>query len=243
MSIASEITRLQQAKSDLATSIENKGVTVPSATTIDGYAALVDQIQQGSTPVLPYDAVIEYLQSTGTQYIDTQIKYSSSNKYNISCDVVYVSGSTGSTFNGWDAGGAFGLYKNACADGSTTGIISNGINKFLSLNLRINSETSSKTLTYIIDGDSQYAVNRVHGSLPSYSGNGGYILFACYSTNSVSYHIKEKLYRVRIDVNNIVVRDYIPVRVGQVGYLYDKVSGTLFGNSGTGNFILGPDVT
>ena len=47
MSIASEITRLQQAKSDLATSIANKGVTVPAATTIDGYAALVDSIPSG----------------------------------------------------------------------------------------------------------------------------------------------------------------------------------------------------
>lgn len=47
MSIASEITRLQGAKSDLKTSIEGKGVTVPSATKIDGYAALVDQIQTG----------------------------------------------------------------------------------------------------------------------------------------------------------------------------------------------------
>lgn len=49
MSIASEITRLQSAKSDLKTSIENKGVTVPSATTIDGYSALVDQISTGAT--------------------------------------------------------------------------------------------------------------------------------------------------------------------------------------------------
>ena len=49
MSIASEITRLQTAKSDLKTSIENKGVTVPSATTIDGYSLLVDQISTGAT--------------------------------------------------------------------------------------------------------------------------------------------------------------------------------------------------
>ena len=37
--------------------------------------------------------------------------------------------------------------------------------------------------------------------------------------------------------------DLIPVRVGQVGYMYDKVSRQLFGNSGTGNFILGNDKT
>lgn len=47
MSIASEITRLQGAKADLKTSIEAKGVAVPSATLISGYAALVDQISGG----------------------------------------------------------------------------------------------------------------------------------------------------------------------------------------------------
>jgi len=47
MSIATEITRLQGAKASLKTSIEAKGVTVPSATKLDGYASLVDAIQTG----------------------------------------------------------------------------------------------------------------------------------------------------------------------------------------------------
>lgn len=47
MSIATEITRLQTAKADLKTAIEGKGVTVPSATKIDGYADLVDSIPSG----------------------------------------------------------------------------------------------------------------------------------------------------------------------------------------------------
>ena len=47
MSIATEVSRLEMAKSDLATAIAAKGVTVPSTTTLDGYAALVDQIQTG----------------------------------------------------------------------------------------------------------------------------------------------------------------------------------------------------
>ena len=38
------------------------------------------------------------------------------------------------------------------------------------------------------------------------------------------------------------IYDMIPVRVGQKGYMYDKISGELFGNAGTGDFILGPDV-
>ena len=47
MSIASEISRLQAAKAALKTSIEGKGVTVPSETTLSGYSALVDAIQTG----------------------------------------------------------------------------------------------------------------------------------------------------------------------------------------------------
>lgn len=47
MAISDEITRLQQAKADLKTAIENKGVTVPSSTKLDGYADLVDSIQVG----------------------------------------------------------------------------------------------------------------------------------------------------------------------------------------------------
>ena len=47
MSIASEITRLQNAKSALKTAIEGKGVSVPASTKLDGYSALVDSIEQG----------------------------------------------------------------------------------------------------------------------------------------------------------------------------------------------------
>ncbi len=47
MTIASEITRIQTAKANIKTSIENKGVTVPSATTLSGYPALIDSIAQG----------------------------------------------------------------------------------------------------------------------------------------------------------------------------------------------------
>lgn len=51
-----------------------------------------------------------------------------------------------------------------------------------------------------------------------------------------------KIYNAFIyNSNNDRILDLIPVRKGQVGYMYDKVSGQLFGNGGTGNFILGPD--
>ena len=51
-----------------------------------------------------------------------------------------------------------------------------------------------------------------------------------------------KIFAAKItDVDNTLY-DLIPVRVGQVGYMYDRVSGQLFGNLGTDDFILGPDI-
>jgi len=51
MSIATEITRIQQAKADIKTAIEAKGVTVPSSATIDTYDDYVSQISGGLSRV------------------------------------------------------------------------------------------------------------------------------------------------------------------------------------------------
>ena len=48
---------------------------------------------------------------------------------------------------------------------------------------------------------------------------------------------------IKIQMGDNHVRDFIPVRVVTVGYMYDRVSGQLFGNAGTGAFIIGPDKT
>lgn len=47
MSIATEISRLQQAKADLRTAIQAKGVTVPAAAKLDDYDTYVGQISGG----------------------------------------------------------------------------------------------------------------------------------------------------------------------------------------------------
>ena len=40
------------------------------------------------------------------------------------------------------------------------------------------------------------------------------------------------------------MRDFVPVRIGEVGYMYDAVGGEVFGNAATsGYFLPGPDVT
>lgn len=78
----------------------------------------------------------------------------------------------------------------------------------------------------------------------TFSNNYSIYLF---STNNGGTYVNAvnvglKIFSAKIYSNDVLVRDFIPVRVGVVGYMFDKVSGQLFGNQGTGNFILGNDV-
>lgn len=51
-----------------------------------------------------------------------------------------------------------------------------------------------------------------------------------------------QIYSVKVWRSGVLVRDLVPVRSGSKGYLYDKISKRLFGNSGTADFILGSDL-
>lgn len=71
MSISSEIERIQTAKSAIITSIENKGVTVPTGATIDELPELIDSIPSGGGGggYLPsgYKKIL-YIETDGTSY-------------------------------------------------------------------------------------------------------------------------------------------------------------------------------
>ncbi len=66
MSIANEITRLQTAKSNIKTALENKGVAVDSAATLDSYATYVNDIPSGGGN--PLIKSIEVEDFTGTTF-------------------------------------------------------------------------------------------------------------------------------------------------------------------------------
>lgn len=72
MAIADDLTRIQGAKADLRTSIQAKGVTVPSAALIDDYPDYVDAIQQGSAPSLQSKSVTP---STSQQSVTADEEY------------------------------------------------------------------------------------------------------------------------------------------------------------------------
>lgn len=76
MSISSEITRISNAKTAIAESIANKGVTVPSGTKIDGMATLIDSIQTGGSGDTSETWVLNEKPDTSRNiYIDVQIQF------------------------------------------------------------------------------------------------------------------------------------------------------------------------
>lgn len=189
----------------------------------------------------PYDAEVEYIKSSGTQYINADITYNSANTYVIECGVtIHDSGTV--TGNGWDAGGLFGQLtgKPTNGDGNAFGVAIQ--NTYVVMTLTINAGANTQTSLSVNVNGTIYSRNRAHGSLGTYASTYGYLLFAVRSKTSVSYKIKESIYYCKIKQNGTLVRDFIPVRIDTTGYLYDKVSGTLFGNSGSGSFTLGNDI-
>lgn len=245
MSIASELNRLLQAKSDLATAIANKGVTVPANATLDDYAALVDSIQTGGGgETLPYDAEVEYLQSDGNQYIDTNIVLTKN--YAITIDCAVISGSSFPTVLG--ALSANSCYSIPLALNNSGGPYTQvgGGNSYATLYSTNKFGSTIVSYTCSGDGSKQYISDGDKTVNSSFSGSLSTLsmyLFARHRYDTtVGNYATAKIGKVSITISGVLQRDYIPVRVGTVGYMYDKVSKQLFGNIGTGSFTLGNDV-
>ena len=191
----------------------------------------------GGGSSLPYDAEIEYLQSSGTQYIDTGI-------YPDQDTGVGIKFST--SFAGVDKE-MFGARSNSryyellldrtkylyYQYGSSTPQIGYGTDN---LNYYYNWYADKNVLRDLSN-------ETVLATLPeqTFSISNTLYLFGLHST-SFQRGLVGRICYCKIYSNQILVRHFIPVRVGQVGYMYDKVSGTLFGNQGTGDFILGNDL-
>lgn len=85
MSISSEITRISNAKTAIAESIANKGVTVPSGTKIDGMATLIDSIPTGGAAVQPSKALT--VTSNGTTTITPDAPYDAIKQVDLTVNV------------------------------------------------------------------------------------------------------------------------------------------------------------
>lgn len=197
-----------------------------------------------SQEVLPYDAEVSYLASNSEAYIDTGI---SGNNNNLEITIKFL-------FTTFVAYGA--IYGNYVAEGTNCnrlilnsssgyGLVyinsvagGNGYNE-ISIRPNIPYSISVKRNSITINGTSYSPSNLASGT----ANNNNIALFNRSITNpNTTRNIGLRIYSCQIRDNGVLVRDFIPVRVGQVGCLYDKISGELFENNGTGSFTLGNDI-
>lgn len=182
---------------------------------------------------LPYDAEIEYLESSGTQYINTNIVPTSATTFTF----VMAITNSGDVQNGVIQGISGTYYRFHL--GKEGGYFQGGVGTTYKRSSRENTQRHTFSLigsgVFKIDNSSYACRNLTNITIPIF-------VFARNTNGTPSNYIKGKLYSCQIYDSSELIMDLIPVRVGNVGYMYDKVTKRLFGNAGTGNFTLGSDV-
>ena len=199
--------------------------------------------------VIPYDAELEYLQSAGTAYIDSGIECTAD--LSVECKIMLLSnvnaaaaGAIAQTSNGYfrhhltmSGVARYYLQNNSSGDAAFYGGTSPSLNTWYEIAIYCDANHFNG----ISDG-TVLAVRSSYRPLPTTLSAGcNYGIFARLSPTMAVQGRPCRFAYFKLSRNGSTLRDFIPVRVGTVGYMYDKVTKQLFGNEGTDSFILGPD--
>ena len=185
---------------------------------------------------------VEYLESTGTQYIDTGVVVRSditeTDYYEVDCSVEFPSLNGSSTNVFWS-------YTPSSSAGTWIGVSSN--NKFTatgqttsladpSQRNHVVSRFYKKSQVVTINDDVTTTNNIVNFR------EGSFTLFA---DKNLTYVSNARFYKASISFNSELQVNLIPCyRISDnVLGMYDTVSKTFFTNAGTGTFLVGHDVT
>lgn len=195
-----------------------------------------------SLSIPAYTSRVEYLQSTGTQYIDTGI-YGTSN---LNFEVCFEFASKSSP---GDANSAtiFGARQSYLSRGFQLSTFSSGTIQW-SGTLHRNIGVTAVNTKYVVKllSSSVYVngVPKVTVSSYTFDTPTTLLIFALQEPTEIKELLSGRIYYLKLydRTSGDLIADFIPVRVEQTGYLYDTVTGKLLRNAGTGAFILGPDI-
>lgn len=193
-------------------------------------------VKNGNKFVFPYDAEVEWLGGDAASYIDTGIKASGILHIRTYLVDYFTSGMLG----GWPFGGrnaynnnAYGMFTSS--DTNKLNVAYNGAtNEF-------NTYTSYPSSCWVEMKSGSIKVGNTTHTFTARTFTSSYNVILFGLNNGGTMLPGYSKIGATFIYNGTITLDLIPVRIGQTGYMYDKVSGQLFGNAGTGNFILGPD--
>ena len=198
-----------------------------------GYAAAVEPVLKGGSRLPSGYTEVEYIQSSGTQWIKTGVIPTINTRYYAEFEIVSIDGSKG----------IIGVVDNNCCiwydKTSLYGAFTIGYDVYA-------SESVSNGKKYVCElKNGSFVVNGVTYSIPSVSSWDNQKEAFIFDLNYNGSYGKSsiKAYRCIIYDGAAKIRDYVPAKnsSGIVG-LYDTVNGAFYGNSGTGTFAAGPEI-
>lgn len=196
--------------------------------------------------VIPYDAEVEYLESTGTQYIDLGINSASGYTFDMK---LRLSPGTASGEH-YIVGGSdspnrlyFGVWGNTWMIGYGSYYRVGSVTDETDYTIKLIRNVGTQRL--VVNGVTEFNAD----STSNINSSSPWRLFTR-NVTSQNWNISAKLYYATVTQEGVgVVRDFIPVRIGTTGYMYDRANpkggplgNGLYPNSGSGDFILGKDV-
>ena len=182
---------------------------------------------------LPYDAEVEYLESTGTQWIDTGIALTNASLADVTWVVEVTNFNDGSM-------GVFGQTQTASM------YINFYARKIYMRNMRQSggsfASISGFNTIRFAGGNSYLNGTAVETGIPlNANPTNSMFLFAYNRSNVTRGFCEARVSSFVVKVSDVLIADFAPVRIGTEGAMYDRVSEQLFRNAGTGAFTIGPD--
>ena len=200
---------------------------------------------------IPYEADILYLESTGTQWIDTGIYPTINLSFEITLQRTNTPSGDELAFGSRRSGGGakedFSLWTNT-ASGRGFAVhyaytpTSTEDSSWVYKNSIVDTFHKVFVTPQTISVDDVVCYTWKNQNRTEFTSLSSLGVFCMKTENTIDPRLFiGKVSSVKIWNGNTIVFDAIPIRKGTTGYLYDKVSGQLFGNAGTGEFVLGPD--
>ena len=206
----------------------------PSATVTVDFQGVTDTF----TVAVAYDAQVEYLRASGSQWIDTAIILQENDSVEIEAMFLNKSGDNFMMGAAQYYSGEGGVWIEVY--GNNTHYV-----RFGSPSSASQAGNASANMnvwrTYKIEKGKFY-VDGVQKLTPSFASMPSRTLVIFGRNDPTHSGGICKIRSAKILRDNTLVLNLIPVRCGTVGYMFDRVSGTLFGNDGTGDFVVGADV-
>ena len=189
-------------------------------------------IKRNRFPIMLYKE-LDYIQSTGTQYINTEYRPNQDTKILMDAQIIDASIETKLYFGCRGNGKYYELFDSSSVNDNLYYLWNTKYSEYFNVNYLLRRTVEIDKNTAKVDGITKtYTYTEFQVDYPLFLG-------ADNNEGTASHYTPIRIYSCKIYDNGMLVRDYIPVQIiktKEIG-LWDKVEKKFYGNSGDGEFI------